>query len=46
MRLEETKYFYISPNIVRIIKLRRIRCAGHVEIMGEGKCFLRFCRKN
>ena len=28
---------YSSPNIVRVIKLRRIRWAGHVAHMGEEK---------
>jgi len=27
---------YSSPNIVRVIKSRRIRWAGHVASMGEG----------
>ena len=26
---------YSSPNIVRLIKSRRMRCAGHVARMGE-----------
>jgi hypothetical protein len=26
---------YSSPNIVRVIKSRRMRCAGHVARMGE-----------
>ena len=28
---------YSSPNTVRVIKLRRMRWAGHVARMGEGK---------
>jgi hypothetical protein len=28
---------YCSPNIVRVIKSRRIRWAGHVARMGEGR---------
>jgi hypothetical protein len=28
---------YSSPNIVRVIKLNRMRWAGHVERMGEGR---------
>jgi hypothetical protein len=28
---------YSSPNIVRVIKLRRMKCAGHVARMGEGR---------
>jgi hypothetical protein len=26
---------YSSPSIIRTIKLRRMRCAGHVAWMGE-----------
>ena len=32
---EELNYLYPSPNIVRVIKSRRIRWAGHVARMGE-----------
>jgi len=32
---EELNDFYSSPNIVRVIKLRRKRWAGHVARMGE-----------
>jgi hypothetical protein len=28
---------YSSPNINRVIKLRRMRCAGHVARMGKDK---------
>ena len=28
---------YRSPNIVRVIKSRRLRCAGHVARMEEGR---------
>jgi len=31
---EEPNDVYCSPNIVRVIKSRRIRCAGHVARMG------------
>jgi hypothetical protein len=34
---EELNNLYSSPNIVRVIKSRRIRLAGHVARMGEGK---------
>ena len=34
---EELKDLYSSPNIVRVIKSRRMRWAGHVARMGEGK---------
>ena len=32
---EELNDLYPSPNIVRVIKSRRMRCAGHVARMGE-----------
>ena len=32
---EELNDFYSSPNIVRVIKSRRMRRAGHVERVGE-----------
>jgi len=32
---EELNEFYCSPNIVRVIKSRRMRWAGHVAHMGE-----------
>ena len=35
MHNEELNDLYSSPNIVRVIKLRRIRWAGHVAHMGE-----------
>jgi hypothetical protein len=28
---------YSPPNIVRVIKSRRMRCTGHVARMGEGR---------
>jgi len=33
---EELNNLYCSPNIVRVIKLRRMRWAGYVARMGEG----------
>ena len=33
---EELHSFYRSPNIVRVIKFRRLRWAGHVARMEEG----------
>jgi len=33
---EELNDLYSSPNIVRVIKLRRMRWAGHVARMGLG----------
>jgi hypothetical protein len=32
---EELQDLYSSPNIMRVIKLRRMRWAGHVAWMGE-----------
>jgi hypothetical protein len=34
---EELHDLYSSPNIVQVIKLRRMRWAGHVAHMGEGR---------
>jgi hypothetical protein len=34
---DELHNLYSSPNIVRVIKSRRMRCAGHVACMGEGR---------
>jgi hypothetical protein len=41
---DELHSLYSSPNIVRVIKSRRIRWAGHVARMGEwrGEVFTRF----
>jgi hypothetical protein len=39
---DELHSLYSSPNIVRVIKWRRIRWAGHVARMGEGKVFTGF----
>jgi hypothetical protein len=33
----ELHNLYSSPNIVKVIKSRRMRWAGHVERMGEGR---------
>jgi len=38
---EELNDLYCSPNIVRVIKWRRMGWAGHVASMGE-KCIQRF----
>ena len=35
MHNEELNDLYFSPNIVRLIKSRRMRWAGHVALMGE-----------
>jgi hypothetical protein len=34
---EELRDLYSLPNIVRVVKSRRIRWAGHVARMGEGR---------
>ena len=34
---EELNDLYSSPNIFRMIKLRRMRWAGHVARMGDGR---------
>jgi hypothetical protein len=34
---DEIHNLYFSPSIVRVIKSRRMRWAGHVELMGEGR---------
>ena len=34
---EELRDLYSLPNIVRVVKSRRMRWAGHVARMGEGK---------
>ena len=34
---EELRYLYSLPNIVRVVKSRRMRWAGHVACMGEGR---------
>jgi hypothetical protein len=34
---DELHSLYSSPNIVRVIKSRRLRRAGHVARMGEGR---------
>jgi hypothetical protein len=35
---DELHSLYSSPNIVRVIKSRRLRWVGHVARMGEGRC--------
>jgi len=34
---EELRDLYFLPNIVQVVKLRRMRWAGHVAHMGEGR---------
>jgi len=38
---EELNDLYSSPNIVRVIKSRRMRWAGHVALMGEERAVYR-----
>jgi hypothetical protein len=38
---DELHSLYSSPNIVRVIKSRRMRWAVHVARMGEGRVFYR-----
>ena len=38
---EELNDLYSSPNIIRVIKLRRMRWAGHVARMGESRVVYR-----
>ena len=35
LHTEELNDLYFSPNIIRVIKLKRMRWAGHVASMGE-----------
>jgi hypothetical protein len=35
--MEELRDLYSLPNIVRVVKSRRMRWAGHVAHMGEGR---------
>jgi hypothetical protein len=37
----ELHNLYYSPNIVRVVKSRRMKWAGHVACMGEGRGFYR-----
>ena len=39
---EELNYLYSLPNIVRVIKSRRMRWAGHVARMGRGQAYTGF----
>ena len=34
---EEFNYLHSSPNIIRVIKSRRMRWAGHVALMGASR---------
>jgi hypothetical protein len=43
---EELNDLYSSPNIVRVIKSRRMRWAGHVVRMGKGRGVYRVWWRN
>ena len=43
---EELYDFYSSPNIIRMVKSRRMKLAGHVEGMGQEKCIEGFGGQN
>jgi hypothetical protein len=40
--LNEVNDLYSSPNIIRVMKSRRMRWAGHVARMGEKRCIQEF----
>jgi hypothetical protein len=42
---EENHDLYSSPNIVRVIKSRRMRWARHVALMRKGQVHTGFCRE-
>ena len=37
LRIEELRDLYSLPSIMRVVKSRRMRWAGHVAHMGEGR---------
>jgi hypothetical protein len=39
---EELNDLYSSPNIIRVIKSRRMRWAGHVALWGKKRCIQDF----
>ena len=43
---EDLNDLYSSPNIVRVIKSRRMRWAGHVACMGRGEAYTEFWWRN
>jgi PAS domain-containing protein len=42
LHIEELNDLYSSPNIVRVIKSRRLRLAWHVAVWGEERCIRGF----
>ena len=43
---EELHRLYRSPNVVRVVKSRRLRWAGHVARMEEGRSAFKFYQVN
>jgi hypothetical protein len=43
---EELYDLYCSPNIVRVMKSRRMRWAGHIARMGGGEIYIGFWWRN
>jgi hypothetical protein len=46
MHKEELNNLYSSSNIVRMIKSRRMRWAGHERVWGTGETYAGFCWGN
>jgi len=42
---EELHSLYISPNIINVIKTRRMKWVGHSTHMGDEKCIQKFGQK-
>ena len=42
LHIEECNDLYCSPNVIWVIKSRRMRWSGHVEHMGESRGVYRF----
>jgi hypothetical protein len=43
---KEFNNLHSSPNIIRVVKSRRMRWAGHVASMGRGKVYTEFCEES
>jgi hypothetical protein len=43
---EELHNLYSSPSIIRMIKSRRLRSAGHVERMGRREMYIEYWRES
>jgi len=43
---EELHNLYASPHIIKVIKSRRMKCAGHVARMGEIRSVYNIWMKN